>query len=339
MGRAPKNLGELFEVAEQDNSSFAAVTQDLRRLMERHAEADSLVCPAPNLYERHNTWEMLTQDQKAIHTIRGLAALHPSWVFCRSSAALILGLRVPYSCAHDIHVLTSGGRNRPPQLVAPPLTPADEAPQVLFHRRRASSKDREAPFELVKVDGVWVTPLDETILDCLQTLKLTESLVIADSYLAKSGKESDDLEEMLWKHRRGCAGVAEARIAASYADARAESGGESYSRARIIELGYEVPDLQVVFRDPLSNTNLRCDFLWRLPNGSKIAGELDGMAKYIDPEMTKGRDTAQILVEQNLRDTRLALHVDGVMHFTMGIAKNDWQFSRLLDTYNIPYRS
>lgn len=338
MGRT-WDLTEFFETAEKEHTSLAAVTRNLRLALKRHAAKDDLVCPAPNLYERRDTWEGLKPDEKAIHTIRGLAALHPKWAFCRTSAALILGLRVPYSCTNTVHVLASGGRSNPLREVKPPLMPADGAPDVAFHQRTTPSRDRAEPFELIKTDGVRTTPLDETVLDCLQTLRLTESLVIADSYLARARKDSSYLVGLLRQRRTGCRGIDQAIRSASYADSRSESGGESFARARIIELGYEVPDLQVEFHDQLTGTKIRCDFLWHLPSGAKVAEEFDGIAKYIEPDMAQGREAAEILVQQNMRDTRLQLHVDRVVHFTDRVVKNDWQFSTLLDAYGIPYRS
>lgn len=341
MGRKAVDLTEYFDVAEDEQTSFAAVSKSLRRLLARHAVTDDLVCPSLNLYERRDTWKDLKPDEKATHVIRGLASLHPSWVFCRASAALVHGFRVPYRCTHEIHVLSSGGGRTAPQPSDVPIDlRAEGAPSVAFHQRTRSSKAPKPPEEampFVKVDGVWATSPVETVLDCLQTLDITESLVIADSYLAQCDASAQDLVKLLHTYRTGCNGIQGALAVASQADGRPESGGESYARARIIQLGYAVPDLQVSFHDCLTGSEARVDFLWTRPDGTTVAGELDGMVKYTEPTMTEGLDTSQILVKQNLRDTRLALHVGAVMHFTIDIVRNDFQFCTLLDAFEVPY--
>lgn len=80
-----------------------------------------------------------------------------------------------------------------------------------------------------------------------------------------------------------------ARTTAEYADRRSESGGESYARARMIANGYEIPDLQVWFIDPLDGQPMQADFVWSQPSGKVIVGEFDGFAKYKDPSMTRGQ--------------------------------------------------
>lgn len=338
MGRKLEDISELYDVAEEENSCLAAVTEALRKKLCRHVREDDLVCPLPNLYERRSTWEALNPNQRAIHVIRGLSALRPSWVFCHASAALIHGLEVSYSCSHEVHVLSSGGsRPAPSSARVPRAQRAADTPTISFHQPTCftgnKAKRRQAP---VKIDGVWVTSALDTVLDCLCTIRFDRCLGIADSYLSKEDKTSEDLLSATNRLRRGCKGIAEARRTASLSDPRAENGGESFARARMIELGYRIPELQVTFHDSINDRSMRADFLWRLESGRTIAGELDGMSKYTDPSMTGDKDVAAILVNQNMRDSRLGLHVDAVMHFTYEIAKNDLSFCTVLDAYGIP---
>lgn len=48
----------------------------------------------------------------------------------------------------------------------------------------------------------------------------------------------------------------------------------------MIDLGFMVPELQHEFVAPNSGVKYRCDFLWRVPGGGLIVGELDGYDKY-----------------------------------------------------------
>ena len=59
-----------------------------------------------------------------------------------------------------------------------------------------------------------------------------------------------------------------------------ENGGESFARGTMIDLGFMVPELQHEFVAPNSGVKYRCDFLWRVPGGGLIVGELDGYDKY-----------------------------------------------------------
>lgn len=65
-----------------------------------------------------------------------------------------------------------------------------------------------------------------------------------------------------------------------FANASSENGGESFARGTMIDLGFMVPKLQHEFVVPNSGVKYRCDFLWQLPDGGFIVGELDGYGKY-----------------------------------------------------------
>ena len=102
-----------------------------------------------------------------------------------------------------------------------------------------------------------------------------------------------------------------------HADGASENGGESLCRAVMIEGGFMVPSLQVVFYDPESRRFYRVDFMWVLPDGSIIVGEFDGAEKYFNPQMT-GRRSIQATVQQE-REREAALRragVRGIVRFT-----------------------
>ena len=76
--------------------------------------------------------------------------------------------------------------------------------------------------------------------------------------------------DSLFKLRRLCC----------FANGLSENGGESFARGTMIDLGFMVPELQHEFVAPNSGVKYRCDFLWQLPGGGLIVGELDGYGKY-----------------------------------------------------------
>ncbi|BDR53928.1 hypothetical protein KIMH_00390 [Bombiscardovia apis] len=88
-----------------------------------------------------------------------------------------------------------------------------------------------------------------------------------------------------------------------YANAGSENGGESACRAAIIEAGFQLPQLQREFRDPLDANKLaRVDFTWFLADGRTVVLEFDGTAKYVSPEMAEGRNVRQVVAEERERE-------------------------------------
>ena len=125
---------------------------------------------------------------------------------------------------------------------------------------------------------------------------------------------------------------------AQRADERAENGGESVTRARIIELGFVVPELQVEIENPLNEGQYyRADFFWVLEDGTELIGELDGKEKYIDPKILKGKDTVDALLDERLRESRISAKKGRcVMRFSFPEVMNRTFFERLLSTYGVP---
>lgn len=84
------------------------------------------------------------------------------------------------------------------------------------------------------------------------------------------------------------------------ADARSESAGESLSRVRILELGFEPPMLQVSFA--LGRTLARVDFYW--PSVG-VVGEFDGRLKYTRAAGLGASPAEQVVWEEKLREDAL----------------------------------
>ena len=107
------------------------------------------------------------------------------------------------------------------------------------------------------------------------------------------------------------------------------------AREAMIELGFAAPELQAEFVDPLSGQVSRVDFLWHLPDGTLVAGELDGRQKYVDPTMTRGRATVDLLADERLRESRLT-RVARVVRFSFAVVCDRGRFARLLDSFGVP---
>ena len=87
------------------------------------------------------------------------------------------------------------------------------------------------------------------------------------------GLSRDDLRR-LTASGRGCRMAARAL---DFADPRAESPGESFSRARFSEWGLPAPQLQKSFVDETGRILARVDFWWEQ---FSLVGEFDGAVKY-----------------------------------------------------------
>ena len=317
--RAEQPYLQLFDEDERKARCITPRNDTMRRQLARLAKKGLLLEVGPSLYARPEYWEKLKQDKQAMHKIRGLAVLHPDWVFCGPSAALVHGLWVSYSRVAQTHVLVSSGVN----------TRTCQG----IHRYKSSK-----PLQLSVVDGVRVTSVVQTVFDCLRCLSFPEGVAVADSYLRVSGRNRAELvDALLCQASPRQHGVDRALYAARLADGRSESGGESIARAMIYELGYAMPDLQVEIDDPLDGTAAyRADFLWTLPNGSRVAGELDGREKYTNPVMTDNRDMVDVLADERLRESRIGATGVVVARFSFSDVCNRRRFAKILDCYSIP---
>lgn len=160
--------------------------------------------------------------------------------------------------------------------------------------------------EVVEVDGYLVTGLAQTLIDLACSRRFANAVSAIDAALAGRLEgvrmplhnppiETPMLLERLRATQRR--GSRRAERAILFGDARAESIGESLSRANMFLLGFPPPALQVEF-DRADGGFDRVDFDW--PEFG-IFGEFDGNGKYLLPEYTRGRTLEQIVLEEKKR--------------------------------------
>lgn len=128
--------------------------------------------------------------------------------------------------------------------------------------------------EVVLVGGLRTTVLARTVLDVACTLPLHEAVAIGDAAL-RQGLDRVELAEAL-DRAAGRRGIAAARRAIAFLDARSESAGESVSRVRFHQWGLPAPEPQLPIWDG-STLVARVDFGW--PELG-VVGEFDGREKY-----------------------------------------------------------
>lgn len=305
--------------AERRQACLDSFPGHLHRLLETRVQVGELVSPLPRLYARATLWSELSVPERALFVLRGLWELHPTWVFCGTSAALACGLSVSYHLLGTIQIASTSGAR-------------------LLHSGHVRTihvdpEDLAAPWE---ASGVRVTNIGRTVFDCARNLPFCEGVVVADSALHLGALSSDGLQAYIAEKRGGYHGIARARAVAAFADARSESGGESLARAAMHELGFMAPDLQYVVEDPLEpRRRLRVDFRWELPDGTEILGELDGTEKYMNPAMNGGSPLEALLAERR-RESHLSLRQSRLVRFSPADVADRTRFEQLLSACGVP---
>lgn len=218
-------------------------------------EEDELVSPRPGLYARAHYWEGLSAPERELHLLRTLATRHPGWVFCGPSAALAHGLDVPPYCLSRPHVVE--------------LTRSHNGGNGLV----AHCRVRGDVFE--EAQGMAVTSLERTLLDCLRAMDLRDGLAVADSALRQDLVTKDGFAGYCHEiRRRGLRGAMRARETISHASARAQSCGESVLRGSVIELGYALPELGAEVPSPTDPERMtRAPLAWRRDDGGWLVAE------------------------------------------------------------------
>lgn len=316
-------VAALLNKAEKHGACCAPLEQTDKIALQRRAQSDDdITSPFPGLYSRTAFWNQLKWPcDQALPVIRGLAQLHPTWTFSHVSAAVVHGLQVSGTSPKTIHIASRVKGRAPFGIQKHILNDADAA-------------------ECMSIDGVRVTSLWRTVFDCLCSLPAIEGLAIADSALRKTGRDPMWLVKTLKDKYRGHNRLSHAIATARFADGRSESGGESYARAMIIKLGYETPELQATFSDPIDTTHsYRTDFTWWSDFDTPLViGELDGYCKTEDDRYLQGKSASRVLADERRRESRLSAAGAPIMRFSFSEARNAALFERLLNAFSVPKR-
>ena len=315
------DLERALDIAERERTCYVGQDDRERRALNRQVDK-KLVRPCPGIFSRVETWEGMEPDEQALWVVRGLAGQQPDIRFCGPSAALVHGLDVPWRslrCAHAAGTHDSTARS---------------TQGIVRHEITAS--------EFITIDGVTVTTFDRTVADCLRWLPFDEALAVADSALKVSGMSCEELEEVVSREAFRLKGKARALEVARWADARSDNAGESLARGAMIRLGFEAPELQVELRDPVEGWRRPVvDFAW-FEGGDRrrpIAfGELDGYRKTENPRYMGGRSAERVRTDERRRESRISVLGVPIVRFSLAEASDDWGFSRLLQSYGIPFR-
>lgn len=316
-----EELSGLLESAAKRGTCLAAVDARRRKALSLRRDAGVLLSPRPGMFAETSLWQSLDAREKHLHIARAMATKRPETVFCATTAALAYGFSVSLNGAFGtdvtrIHVMGGPGSHA--------------------SRRCGTEYHAHVEDETWRSSGLLVTSPARTVFDCARTLTFPDALAIADSALRSGLMESEGLARLVGEGR-GLKGIAKAVAVLRRMDARAESGGESLLRARIIELGYKVPELQVQFENPVEpGKPFRIDMLSRRADGGRVALELDGRWKYENDAMLGGRDLIAVLLDERQREAAVTACGLEIMRVRYKDLLDDVRLTRLLDAYRIP---
>ena len=106
----------------------------------------------------------------------------------------------------------------------------------------------------------------------------------------------------------------------------------------MLELGLMAPDLQRAFDNPDNpDAPYRVDFAWDVADKC-IAGELDGLEKYVSEDMTMGKGLADIINGEHRRQSQIEAnqHVLRFVRFGFSDVMNEHGFLNLLLGCGVP---
>lgn len=310
-----RKLDMMLRSAEVERKCLIADDPGVYELARRYMDSGFLVRPFPSMFMKAETWKALEARprQRWRYVQDAYKAAHPDETLCSFSAALEYGLWVSKRQLGTMHI------------VVPVRSKARRSTYI--HRHYCPQG------ELDELEGVKVTTLMRTVLDCCLEGSFSDGLAIADSALRFCGLDLDGFRSYVAKAASKRAGADKARAVARYADGGSENAGESIVRARIIELGYMAPTgLQVELPDPVEGgKTIRVDIYYVLPDGNAVIVEVDGMEKY-----GTGNRTKDALVRERQRESHITALGVPVMRVLFQRVHEPGYLENLLDSYRIP---
>lgn len=155
--------------------------------------------------------------------------------------------------------------------------------------------------DIVVVDGLRVTSIARTAADIALSAPADSAVVVLDSILHDGLATKDDIRTCLGGRPRA-RGTESAGRAVSFADALAQSPGESWARVQMHRMGAPTPILQRSFIDESGHIVGEVDF-WFAEQGVVI--EFDGFVKYSESRYLNGATPSQIVFDEKNREDRI----------------------------------
>lgn len=155
-------------------------------------------------------------------------------------------------------------------------------------------------------DGLTATTTPRTVIDLALTLPFLSAVVATDAAVLVDRRTHqflttlDDVRDLL-DQLSPLRGLRRVSAVLDAATTLSESVGESLCRLIIAELGFDLPELQMEFRDADGLIGF-ADFTWV---GFRLIAEFDGLVKYSEERFRHGLSESEIVVREKLREDRL----------------------------------
>ncbi|WP_105034990.1 type IV toxin-antitoxin system AbiEi family antitoxin domain-containing protein [Cryobacterium aureum] len=200
--------------------------------------------------------------------------------------------------------------------------------------------------EPVTINGCAATTLARTLIDVAATSSFLVGTTMMDHALRIEGERAEserrkgihgapalskeDLYEelMMVRPRRGGPKV---RQIIDFSNLLSANPGESMSRVRMAELGFEIPELQVRF--VVQGREYWVDFYWR---GVRKIGEFDGKIKYTRGAILGDRHPGEVVVVEKNRENVLRPEVNSFDRWDWDTAYSPRLFYEFLIQHNVP---
>ena len=288
-----------------------------------------LVRTRRGIYVSGELWRASDPDQRyRLFVLSTVASARRPLVLSHASAAVMHGLPIIGAWPRVVHMSdpdASGGSTA---------------------RFTTSHRGAPAP-EPALVDGIAVTSLARTLVDVAANSSFLVSVTMIDHALrverervateARSGirgrramTREDLFAELAAVRPRAGARPAERAIA--FGNGLSANGGESLSRVRMFQLGFEVPELQVCF-PAVDGRDYWVDFYWRR---IRKIGEFDGKHKHTRGAVLGDRDPAEVVWQEKRREDALRHHSDSFDRWDWDTAISPQRFHRFLAEHGVP---
>jgi len=254
------------------------------RTLRRQCAAGKLTRIRPGTYVASAEWVGLSPSSQHRTIARALAPeLGPGYAFSHITAAILHGWPLIGPAPDRVHVVDLDATSVTHRLGVVRHAPQDAVPIDLTHQFR----------------GVRVTSPLVTAVLVATTCEPSTAAVAIDGGVRSASVDPASLQLAL--PDPPARGSRRAQLVVAALDARHESVGESYTAVRLVELGIGPVEPQYEFRLP-DGTIRRVDF-WISSLG--VVLEFDGQQKYVDHTMLAGRDAAQVLWQEKIREDQL----------------------------------
>jgi len=219
--------------------------------------------------------------------IHAVAVMRDRPIFARESALAAYDL--PFGLEPD-HVFTAGGAR-----TAGVKAGVSHSPVVLDEA------------DIVQVGELLVCSAAYALADVARRRDPLVAVAALDAALRAQLVTRDEVFDAL--SRQGPRGRRRAAWSIEFADAAAESVGESYSRVRVHQLGFPAPELQARVTGQ-SGKDYRADMRWLRRGDRPLLGEFDGAVKYGALANDAGIAGAQALADEKAREDDLRFEND-----------------------------